>query len=144
MNSGSFSGSMDMLIGFSPEVIGAFFGKPSLSFTGLKVYERQGGIIAVVFRPGKKMHPEATGYVVYDRSGSVLCANGVSPVNMDAFALESETTPVSLVERYGEPHADIGSGFSVYAYLSSHASLYSVRLTGDNTCTVKEMTLARQ
>lgn len=144
MNSGNFAGSMDMLIGFSSEAIGAFFGRPALSFPGLKVYKRQGGMIAIVFHPGKRMRPEATGYVVYDRSGAVLCANGVSPVDMDASVLEAETDPVSLVERFGNPHADIGNGFSVYAYLSSHASLYSVRMTGENRCAIEEMTLTQK
>ena len=143
MKENSFENAMNMMLGHSPQAINAYFGKAALAFPGLSVYVTKGGCIAVVFSPNQnhKMTMEAIGYAVYDRSGRVLCANGIQLVSMDAADLKAETDISTIAEKYGSPHLDTGSGMTAFAYLSDHATLYSVQMLSMKMCMVRERSL---
>lgn len=143
MEKNAFTNAMDRMLGYSPEAIGAYLGKAALSLPCLKVYIRRGGCIAITFAPNisRNMEPEANGYVIYDRSGSVLHAQGVTPVAMEPAMLDGAQNPLEVADKYGAPHADIGSGVSRFAYLSDHGTLYSVELQGKTACVIRERSL---
>ena len=143
MSEKGFSTVLDALLCSSPKSLDSFFGDASLSFHSLRVYPLKSGFLAIPFMPSahRNMELQSSGYVLYDAHGHVVCAQGLTPVAMDASVLVGKTNLQELVDKYGTPHADIGSGMPLLVYLSDHATLYYVQQQSETTCSIQEKPL---
>lgn len=111
----------ELLNNHSKGELTAYFRTPHLDFPTLSVFAEGKGFLAVTFE-----NAVANAYVLYNSEGK-LCHNAnLNVINIDSEKISSyeETTMTDFVKTYGKPHADLGSGRAVPAYLSDHASIY--------------------
>lgn len=99
----------------------AYFGTPNLDFPTLSVFASGKGLLAVIFE--KNM---VSAYVLYNAEGQLYYTQNLNTINIafEELATYEKTSMTNFVKAYGNPHADLGSGRTIPAYLSDHASIY--------------------
>ena len=111
--------SMDKIAdGYRKAELAKYFGQPRLDYPALSVFDREGGIVVVLF---DKMKSAA--YVLYDLDGRTVHALNVEPINPPPED-GAEISPADFVKEHGNPHTDLGSGRPIPAYLGTDAKIY--------------------
>ena len=82
--------------------------------------------IVTISRSGEKARS-----VHFSVDRNVLKRNGIVPVRIENFESLVGMEKTSVIEKYGTPHTDIGSGFSFPAYITEDAYLVSIYADGE-------------
>ena len=114
----------------------SYFGTPRLDYPTLSVFASGKGLLAVVFEKNV-----ATAYVLYDAEGKVHHAKNLNTINIsqEKISAYEEKNITDFVKAYGSPHADLGSGRAVPAYLSDHAGIYRLIAIGGRIKKILEL-----
>lgn len=112
--------SMDKIAdGYSKEALAAYFGRPRLDYPTLSVFDRDGGLVVVLF---EKMKSAA--YVLYDLNGRAVHAFNVKLLTPPSDEAVKGVSMADFFSEHGDPHADLGNGRSIPAYLGIDAKIY--------------------
>lgn len=116
---------MGELYGYRKKEIFAYFGAPRIRRGSLNVFDCPGGIVAATFQMEK-----LTSYALYAADGTLLRADALKPLTLTGEEIKNAENldMSSFVRAYGIPHADLGDGMPVPAYLSAHASAYRLSI----------------
>lgn len=132
------SSAMEELLNKSLGEIVNYFGKPKLQYPGLCVFEKGAGRIAIVFREGL-----SSAFICYHANGELNISRNIVPKLIDIGSINSKKDVrfSEVIGQYGEPHADLGSGHPIPAYLSDHGTCYHFVLLNGIVKYVAEMSL---
>lgn len=91
---------------------------PSVWYPTLRVFQTHSGY-HVYLLDGKRIH----GSICFSADGQLLDCWNVKPITEDNSATFLEKHINEIAAQYGAPHADVGSGFYIPAYISEDARL---------------------
>lgn len=99
---------------------------PYLYLATLTAQKEQDRYIIQISQVGEKEK-----YIYFSDEREILKAKGVEPLKKEDIQIYVAKKFTDVVAQYGEPHADIGSGFYIPAYITEDAYLISIQVDSD-------------
>ena len=128
---------LEILCGYSERALESYLGRPFLKYPLLAFYKRGKGIIAVKFirSEGKIV---SSGCILYGTKGKIMHTKNLTPIKFDLKNIFLPFPLSGFIEKFGLPHAEIGSGFTSLIYLSGHESIYILELDREEILRIRE------
>lgn len=89
----------------------------------LRVEKQEEKYVVTISRVGAKNK-----YIHFSEDRKVIKTKGVEPLKTENMQITVGMKMTDIIKQNGEPHADVGNGFYIPAYITENAYMYSLAL----------------